>query len=89
MSKFTKEEKRSMIKAWKTSSKNMSQWSKEHNIPKSTFYTWVKCFSKKEKMLDIKKFIETPIEPQVEPQVLSEIKIVVKGISISISQRNI
>ena len=82
MSKFTKEEKNRMIKEWKASGKNISEWSKAYNIPKSTFYTWVHSPSKKQKILDIKKFIESPIKPQV----LSKINIVVKGISISIIQ---
>ena len=82
MSKFTEEEKSRMIKEWQATGKNMSKWCVEHRIPKSTFYTWVNRGSKKQKILDIKKFIESPLKPQV----LSEINIVVKGISISIIQ---
>ena len=85
MSKFTKEEKTNLIKEWKASGKNMSKWSVEHRIPKSTFYTWVNRNSKKQKILDIKKFIESPMQLQG----VSEIKIVVKGISISITQSNV
>jgi len=84
MSKFTQQEKNNMIKDWKSSNKSIAEWSRQHNIPKSTFNSWVKIFSKKQKILDIKKFIEVPTQSDIFP----EVKIVIQGIVISINKNN-
>ena len=49
---------RKQFEIWRTSGKNVSAWAKEHNIPKTTVYSWKRTVTSEKKIQREEKFVE-------------------------------
>ena len=68
MIKRTHKERESLVKDWKESGKQMTAWCSEHQIPITTFYSWVygRKESKKNKVIARDNFTELRNEVSIE-----------------------